>query len=168
MRTLRPDASRSCLTSLASFRLNSNSGMPLAESTPGSPLKCPTSTATSAAARTLETREVRLALLEERAERLFRLRRVQPLAEDLGLLLDRGGEGRAMARFHQPLGQANRLGRERGERSGDFEGVINQLFLRNDFRHDACFVGLLRGERLPEQQQLGGALVPGQKRKQEG
>src|SRR3954468_24338127 len=153
MRTLRPDASRFCLTSLASLRLNSNSGMPLAESTPGSPLKCPTSTATSAAARTLETREVRLALFEERAERLFRLGRVQPLAEDLGLLLDRGGEACAMARFHQPLGQANGLGRQGGKRSGDFEGVLNQLFLRNDFADDSRFVGLLGGERLPEQQQ---------------
>src|SRR3954466_4866510 len=120
MRTLRPDASRSCLTSLASLRLNSNSGMPLAESTPGSPLKCPTSTATSSAAANLETREVRLALLEERAERFFRLGRGQPLAEDARLFLDGGAECLAVARFHQPFGEADGFGRQGCERHGRF------------------------------------------------
>src|SRR6185436_10350685 len=111
MRTLSPEFSRFCLTSLASFRLNSNSAMPLAEITPGSPLKCPTSTATSAAARNLpmglEAREVRLALLEKRAQRLLRLGRGRPLAEDAHFLLDGGGERGAVARFHQPLGEAD-------------------------------------------------------------
>src|SRR5688572_6192438 len=148
MRTFSPDFSRFCLTSLASFRLNSNSGIPLAEITPGSPLKCPTSTATSAAASSLEAREVRLALLQERAEGLLRLGRVQPLAEDFRLLFDRGRERRAVARLHQALGQADGLGRQRGERGGDLQGVVHQLFLRHDFGDDAGFMGLLRGERL--------------------
>src|SRR6188768_606322 len=112
MRTASPRSSSSFLVCRASFRLNSNSGIPLAEMTPGSPWKCPTSTATSSAAANLETREVRLALLEECAERFFRLGRGQPLAEDACLLLNGCGQCRAVARFHQPLGEAEGLRRE--------------------------------------------------------
>src|SRR5262245_54003225 len=116
MRTLILESSRSAFTSRASFRLNSNSGIPLAEIQPGSPWKWPTSTATRAAASSLEAREIRLALLQEGAERFLRLGRGEPLAEDARLLLDRRGERRRVARLHQLLGQADGFGRKRCQR----------------------------------------------------
>src|SRR3954471_3562142 len=107
--------------------------------TPGSPLKCPTSTATSSAAANLETREVRLALLEERAERFFRLGRGQPLAEDARLFLDGGAECLAVARFHQPFGEADGFGRQGCERHGRFFCFSQKTFLRDHGGHHACF-----------------------------
>src|SRR5438270_13726968 len=119
-RTESPAFSSSSLTSAASARLYFSSGVPLAAMTPGFSGKCPASMATSgpaietgaAAAQIItaltpnsKTREVRLALLEERAHRLFRLGRVEALAEDPGFLGDLLAHRGRVRRFHQALGQ---------------------------------------------------------------
>src|SRR5690349_2925539 len=98
-RTWKPAFSNSSFTSAASARLYCSSGVPLAAMTPGFSGKWPASTAMSSAAQALETREVRLALLEEGAHRLFRLGRAKPLPEDAGFLGDLLLHGRGVRGF---------------------------------------------------------------------
>src|SRR5690349_13259012 len=127
-RTWKPAFSNSSFTSAASARLYCSSGVPLAAITPGFSGKWPASTATSGPAidapdaaqtiRKLEARKIGLALLEEGAHRFLRLGRAEPLAEDAGFLGDLLPHGRSVRRFHQALGEPDRLGRQLGELPG--------------------------------------------------
>src|SRR5262245_2619762 len=139
MRTAKPFFSRNFFVSSARFKLNSNSGIPLAEITPGSPWKWPTSTATRAGrrARRLEPREIRLALLEERRQGFLGLGRGQPLGEDLRFLADGLAKRGAVALLHQLLGETDRLGRQRRQRLGRLLRLQQQLVLGNDVGNQA-------------------------------
>src|SRR5512145_961950 len=116
----------------------------------------------------LETGKIGLALLQERAQRLFRFGRAQTLGEDPRFFVYRSGERFGVACLHQALGKTNGFGRQGGERACNFKRMIEQLFLRNHLRDDPRLIRLLRGEGQAEQQKPGSALVPRDQRQQQG
>src|SRR5882672_7483298 len=65
-----------------------------------------------------EAGEVRLALLEEGAHRLFRLGRGEALDEEAALLRDLPLHRLGVRRFHQTLGETDGLGRQLGQHRG--------------------------------------------------
>src|SRR5688500_12703878 len=115
----------------------------------------------------LEAGEIRLALLEKGAHRLLRLGRAQALEHEPPFLHDSLMGGLFKPRFHQSLGETDRLRRQRGQQVCRLLGSGHQIFRGNNFAYDPYFVRLLRGERLAEQEQLGGTLVAGGERQQE-
>src|SRR4051812_45140753 len=111
-----------------------------------------------------EAREVRLALLEERAHCLFRLGRSEALDEDAALIDDLLLHRLGVRGFHQALRQADGFGRQLGELARRRFRRSEQLRLGDDAGDDADFEGLLGGERLAKQQKLGGTLIASEER----
>src|SRR5689334_21335230 len=175
-RTWKPAFSNSSFTSAASARLYCSSGVPLAAMTPGFSGKWPASTAMSGpaidtpdAAQTiskLEARKIGPALLEEGAHRFLRLGRAEALAEDARFFGDLPVYGRRVGRFHEALGEPDRFRRQLGELARRLFRRGDELVVAHDGGDDADLARLLGAKRLAEEEQLRGALVAGEERKQ--